>query len=73
LTERRKSPVPVYEYRCTECGDKSERMEGLGEDSSGQKCPSCEIGVIKKIFSPFGTGHSDRSESCSPPGKSRFR
>jgi len=65
--------VPVYEYQCAECGERTERLEGLGEDSSGERCGSCRIGMIKKVFSPFGTGPKGGSESCSPPGKSRFR
>lgn len=70
---RRENQVPVYEYRCTECGAKTERLEGLGQDSSGQKCAACRTGIIRKVFSLFGTGQGSGTESCAPPGKSRFR
>lgn len=71
--EEGKGLVPIYEYRCTECGDKTERLESLGHDSSGEKCPSCRAGDIKKVFSLFGTGQSGSSDSCAPPGSSRFK
>lgn len=48
--------MPVYEYRCEECGKKTEYLQRVGEDSSGKKCPYCGKGVLKKAFSIFGTG-----------------
>lgn len=66
-------PVPVYEYRCTECGEKTERLENPGQDSSGEKCQACRGGAIRKIFSLFGTGPGSAPESCGPRGNSRFK
>jgi putative FmdB family regulatory protein len=64
--------VPVYEYQCTSCGEKSQRLQKLGEDSSGSKCLTCGDGILKKTFSPFGTaGSSD--VSCADEHRSRFR
>jgi putative FmdB family regulatory protein len=65
--------VPVYEYKCTECGEKTHRLQDVGEDSSGKACLSCEKGVIKKVFSVFGTQAAGLQNSGLPGAKSRFR
>jgi putative FmdB family regulatory protein len=64
--------VPVYEYRCTKCGERTHRLQDIGEDSSGKRCLSCEKGVIKKVFSVFSTATSRLPDSCSGAAASRF-
>lgn len=65
--------MPVYEYRCSECGERTERLEALGHDSSGETCVACRRGVIRKVFSLFGTGQAQGADSCAPGNNSRFR
>ncbi|MGQ9618595.1 MAG: FmdB family zinc ribbon protein [Candidatus Aminicenantia bacterium] len=42
--------MPLYEYRCSECGEKFEIIQKIS-DASLKKCPSCG-GALKKLFSP---------------------
>ena len=64
--------MPVYEYECTNFGEKSQRLQKLGEDSSGSKCLTCGDGILKKTISPFGTAGSGDG-SCGDERRSRFR
>jgi putative FmdB family regulatory protein len=65
--------MPVYEYLCSECGERTHRLQEIGEDSSGKRCLSCRTGIIKKTFSVFGTPTVMRDQSCVPDTGSRFR
>lgn len=43
-------PMPIYEYRCKECGHIFERLT-LRKDNEGEvKCPKCD-GAAEKIMS----------------------
>jgi len=64
--------VPVYEYECSNCGEKTQRLQRVGEDSSGKRCLTCRDGLLKKVFSTFGTTMGNAG-ACSPPERSRFR
>jgi len=64
--------VPVYEYECSSCGEKTQRLQRVGEDSSGRMCLTCGDGMLKKIFSAFGTAFGDAG-SCVTPERSRYR
>ncbi len=62
--------MPLYEYRCTECGEKFEVRQGMGEDGSKLNCPKCQAGKPEKLFSTFFSSGSseapdmDFSSSC---------
>jgi putative FmdB family regulatory protein len=62
--------MPVYEYKCECCGEKVERLEPVGADSSGKKCALCGKGKLKKVFSVFGSKSPVGSCSIDPRGKS---
>ena len=52
--------MPIYEYRCSACG---ERFEKLVRGSSGKQeiqCPSCSADKVERLVSTFGfsTGSS---------------
>lgn len=42
--------MPLYEYRCTNCGEKIEMIQ-KSTDVPLKNCPSCG-GLLKKLFSP---------------------
>lgn len=65
--------MPVYEYQCNACGERTQRLQEVGEDSSGRKCLSCEKGVIRKVFSVFGTLGNTSTHSCSTQPARRSR
>lgn len=67
--------MPIYEYECTECGERTQRLQGVGQDSTGEKCESCGKGKLKKVFSMFATkdaGHGTTASSCSTGSSSPF-
>jgi len=64
--------MPIYEYKCNECGERTHRLQEMGEDFSGKRCLSCDSGVIKKIFSVFGTPTAPLDQTCAPGDRSRY-
>jgi len=63
-----RSSVPIYEYRCSVCG---ERFEKLVRTSSGQievRCPKCHAEDVERLVSVFGvsTGSSGGSFASAP-------
>jgi putative FmdB family regulatory protein len=50
--------MPIYEYRCSACGEKFEK---LVRGSSGQQeinCPSCNADRVERLVSTFGFSSS---------------
>ena len=62
--------MPVYEYQCTECGERFEVRQAIGADGSSLSCPKCQAGNPRKLFSSFSTqrpgGSASSSMSCLP-------
>ena len=50
--------MPIYEYQCTQCGEKFEIRQVIGEGNSGLSCPECHAPNPRRIFSSFFTGGS---------------
>lgn len=44
--------MPIYEYRCTECGHQFEVQQKFSDDPL-QTCPKCK-GKLRKVFHPAG-------------------
>jgi putative FmdB family regulatory protein len=47
--------MPLYEYRCRDCGHQFEILQRLGEGAGGLVCPSCRAAALDKQFSTFAT------------------
>ena len=45
-------PMPIYEYACTACGERTEARQGFG-DPPLEECPQCG-GRLRKLYSPVG-------------------
>lgn len=45
-------PVPIYEYACTACGERTEARQGF-DDPPLEECPHCG-GKLRKLYSPVG-------------------
>jgi len=61
--------MPIYEYQCSQCGQRFEVRQGLGEDGSGLDCPKCNAPNPKRLFSSFfshGSGETEASEMNYP-------
>ena len=44
--------MPVYEYACTACGERTEAKQGF-DDPPLLECPVCG-GRLRKLYSPVG-------------------
>ena len=44
--------MPIYEYKCQQCGLHFERFQRMS-DASVQTCPEC-IGQVQRVFQPVG-------------------
>jgi putative FmdB family regulatory protein len=44
--------VPIYEYACTSCGERTEARQGF-DDPPLEECPRCG-GRLRKLYSPVG-------------------
>lgn len=56
--------MPIYEYRCADCGEKTEVL--IGANSAAPRCPQCGSPLLEKLFSvPYVMG----SETARPKGR----
>lgn len=70
--------MPIYEYRCEDCGTKFEKLVRRASERSDVDCPSCGQKHLSQEFSTFAAhanGEAKRSEApvcpsgrCSNPG-----
>ena len=44
--------MPIYEYACTSCGERTEAKQGF-TDPPLEECPHCG-GRLRKLYSPVG-------------------
>jgi len=61
--------VPIYTYKCEDCGEEFDLLIGVVADSDKLKCKKCSSRKLKRIFSGFGIGgnKSGGSSSCTTP------
>jgi putative FmdB family regulatory protein len=45
--------MPIYEYRCEDCGTKFEKLVRRQDDVPGLECPSCGQKHLKQELSTF--------------------
>lgn len=56
--------MPIYEYKCKNCGEKFEVLRSLKDEEARVECPKCGNSDAQKVYSSFGTKAS--TNSCSP-------
>ncbi|MFC2035754.1 zinc ribbon domain-containing protein [Chloroflexota bacterium] len=61
--------MPVYEYKCRNCGEKFETRHSFQEQEKEPACPRCGIRNTQRVFSTFSVGSPASSYSPTP---SRF-
>jgi putative FmdB family regulatory protein len=54
--------VPIYEYRCRECGEVTEALVPMG-GKANVACSKCGSKKVERKFSTFGTGGSSSRAS----------
>jgi putative FmdB family regulatory protein len=70
--------MPVYSYRCENCGVQFERQQPFN-DAPLKTCPECRKKTLRKVIGPtrvifkgsgfYATDHKSSSGSASPAGK----
>jgi len=63
----RKKAVPIYEYRCRECGEVTEALVRMGSepDLACQRCGSRELERKFSIFGTAGSSSGASGDSCT--------
>ena len=70
--------MPIYEYRCMECGRKTEILQKNLKQEDSTTCPFCGSSKMEKLLSspgvirmgsdtPKGTTCCGRAERCDTP------
>jgi putative FmdB family regulatory protein len=54
--------MPIYEYRCEECGKRSSALL-MSYSSADPPCPHCGKSALRRLVSTFATASSSESES----------
>ena len=60
--------MPIFDYKCEDCGSRYEVFHKIKEDSEIIVCPDCNSKSYKKLMSAASVGSSassDLSSSCS--------
>jgi len=59
--------MPLYEYKCQDCGCVSEFLQGVVQDEETPVCRNCGSTNLVRLFSTFavGSGASDNSPEGS--------
>jgi putative FmdB family regulatory protein len=57
--------MPLYEYRCRECGHRFEVLQRLGEGAESLECPRCGAGRPERALSTFATASATASAAGS--------
>ena len=59
--------MPIYEFRCRDCGSTFEALRPLGDDGRDLACPSCGAREPEKRLSVFAAsrgGGASATPSC---------
>jgi len=67
--------MPIFEFRCLECGDIFEKLFLNSKEKADMKCPECGSGSFERVVSmssyamgpgPGGKQPKITTKSCSP-------
>ncbi len=56
--------MPIYEFKCNECGEQFSEMRKMG-DAQGVICPNCTSTNVKKKMSVFASISSKPLPGCA--------
>jgi putative FmdB family regulatory protein len=59
--------MPIYEYRCNDCGNSFSRLQKIGASADGVKCPKCEGEQVERQVSSFASTSGSPDVACSTP------
>ena len=59
--------MPMYEYRCQDCGKLYEQLRRMSDADRDLECPHCASAKVERQLSCFAAG------GCNAPAGSGFR
>jgi putative FmdB family regulatory protein len=59
--------MPIYEYRCTDCGETFARLQRVGASADDVRCPACGSAVVERLLSAFASTSSTSGTSTASP------
>jgi putative FmdB family regulatory protein len=64
--------MPLYEYRCSGCGQKFEQLRRMSDADSGLVCPQCQSEQVERLISAFArpAGGGEALGPCGAPASS---
>lgn len=63
--------MPIYEYRCQECGSEFDLLVMRRDEADNQKCPNCgAMGPTRKMSAFSSPGMGSSCGSCSTKSSS---
>jgi putative FmdB family regulatory protein len=60
--------MPIYEYRCSDCGQRFVRLQRMGAGSEGVICPHCSTTAVERLPSVFSSSGSTASSPATSSG-----
>lgn len=59
--------MPIYEYRCEDCGSEFEQLTLSSQDGEETSCRTCAGTRVRRLLSAFAVGHSAAASAESGP------
>ena len=59
--------MPIYEYRCQDCGTKFEKLVRRSDDASENACPSCGKNHLQQEYSTFAAHANGSPKAAERP------
>jgi len=59
--------MPIFEYKCQDCGNRFEKLIRRDSDVAGLECPSCGKQHLNQELSTFAAHASGGSKSADMP------
>jgi len=61
--------MPIYEYRCSDCGTVFARLQSVSTPTNVTDCPKCGSAETERLLSTFAAGPSSTAgtSSSGPP------
>jgi putative FmdB family regulatory protein len=56
--------MPLYEYRCADCGATFEKLRGMSEKDAPLDCPTCGGAKSRRQLSVFAASVSGGTGAC---------
>lgn len=60
--------MPLYEYRCENCGALFEQLRRMQEADESLTCPRCESASVKRQLSTFASHTGTSGQATAPCG-----